>query len=235
MFDLNEQIGKWRNGLARSEAFQGRDIDELESHLREEIENLMAAKLSEQEAFSVAAHRLGDANALAGEFAKINTPTLLTNRLCWMAVGVLLYLILANIAVAASRGFALLGIISGLRGYYVGIVSLLVTALVLGATVLLLYRAFRQNLTGSILGPWATTLKGQVFIVSCLLVTLVALAATKALFFYRAARITPSAEFGEIIIIPAIVSNLALPILFPVLLTILLIRLRTSKLRGIGA
>jgi hypothetical protein len=235
MFDLNEQIGKWCNGLARSEAFQGRDIDELESHLREEIENLMAAKLSEQEAFSVAARRLGDSNALADEFAKINTGTLLSNRLCWMAVGVLLYLILAYIAGAASRGFALLGITSGLRGYYVGIVSLLATALILAVTVLLLYRAFRQNLTGSILGPWAASLKGQVFIVSCLLVTLVALAATKTLFIYRAARITPLAEFGEITLIFAIVSNLALPILFPVLLTILLIRLRTSKLRGIGA
>jgi len=234
MFDLNEQINKWRSNLAQSQTLGNSDIDELESHLGEEIENLTALNLSEEEAFWVAARRLGDTDALAGEFAKINTGTVLRNRLCWMAVGVLLYLILTHIAGAASKGFFLLGVITGLRGYYVGIVSLLSTGLVLSMIVLLLYGAFRKNIPNSILGRWATTLKGQVFIVSCLLVTLVALAGTKALFIYRAARITPAGQFGEISIIPAIASNLAVPILFPVLLIILLIRLRASKLREAG-
>ena len=46
MFDINEQIKKWRCALAQSEAFSKSDVDELESHLREEIERLIALKLS---------------------------------------------------------------------------------------------------------------------------------------------------------------------------------------------
>jgi len=38
MFDLNEQIIKWRSNLAQSQTLGSSDIDELESHLREEIE-----------------------------------------------------------------------------------------------------------------------------------------------------------------------------------------------------
>ncbi len=46
MFDLNEQITKWRTTLAESEKCSKPDIDELETHLREEIEHLTPAGLS---------------------------------------------------------------------------------------------------------------------------------------------------------------------------------------------
>jgi hypothetical protein len=234
MFDLNEQISKWRSTLSQSQTCHQTDIDELESHLREEIENLMASKLSEQEAFWVASHRLGDTNALAGEFAKINRNTVLGNRLSWMGVGVLLYLVLTYLAAAASKGFLLLGVITGLRGYYPAIVSLSVTGVILTITVLLLYKAFRQNIQSSILGDWAATWTGKVFIVTSLLVMTVALNAARTVFAVNAARITGAQEFGKIIMIPAVVSNLAVPILFPVILMILLIRLRGSKFHTMG-
>jgi hypothetical protein len=234
MFDLNEQISQWRTSLSQSQTCRQSDIDELENHLREEIENLTASQLSEQEAFWIAAHRLGDTNALAGEFAKTNKGTVLGNRLCWMAVGLLLYLILNHLAGAASKGFVFLSIISGIRGYYVGILSLLLTGLVLFITVLLFYKVFRRNITGSILGEWANTLKGKIFIVTSLLVMLVALNFAGTLSFVRATRIVGARESGKIIMIPAVVSNLAVPILFPIILMILLIRLRGSKFNTMG-
>jgi hypothetical protein len=233
MFDLNEQISQWRTSLSQSQACRRSDIDELENHLREEIENLMALQLSEQEAFWVAAHRLGDTNALAGEFAKTNKGTVLGNRLCWMAVGILFYSILSYLAGAASKGFLLLGVIMGLRGYYPAVVSLSVTGLILFITVLLFYKVFRRNITGSILGEWANTLKGKIFIVTSLLVMLVALNFAGALSFVRAARIVGAQEFARMII-PGVVFNLALPILIPVILMILLIRLRGSKFNTVG-
>ena len=56
MFDINEQIIKWRSNLAQSETLAGSDIDELENHLREEIEDLTDLKLSSEEAFLIATH-----------------------------------------------------------------------------------------------------------------------------------------------------------------------------------
>ena len=59
MFNLNEKIIKWRSNLAQSETLAVSDLDELENHLREEIEQLTTLKLSDEEAFLVASHRLG--------------------------------------------------------------------------------------------------------------------------------------------------------------------------------
>ena len=59
MFDLNERINEWRRSLSQSAALNEQDLKELESHLREEIENLTDSELSAEEAFLIAAHRLG--------------------------------------------------------------------------------------------------------------------------------------------------------------------------------
>ena len=45
-------------------------LDELESHLREDIERQMKSGLSEQQAFAMAVQQIGEANALKTEFKK---------------------------------------------------------------------------------------------------------------------------------------------------------------------
>ena len=46
------------------------DADELESHLREQIADLEAAGLAEDEAFLIAVKRLGQVDQLTAEFAR---------------------------------------------------------------------------------------------------------------------------------------------------------------------
>ena len=53
MFDLNLEIDKWRRNMSQLEGVCGVDVDELESHLHEEIEHLKKVGLAEQEAFWV--------------------------------------------------------------------------------------------------------------------------------------------------------------------------------------
>ncbi|MFS8637875.1 MAG: permease prefix domain 1-containing protein [Gemmatimonadota bacterium] len=67
---LESQIDAWRRHLRRSRAFTGRDVEELEDHLREQIASLQADGLSEDEAFLVAVKRLGSVDALTREFAR---------------------------------------------------------------------------------------------------------------------------------------------------------------------
>jgi len=117
MFDLNEQINKWRSNLAQSQAPGNSDIDALESHLREEIENLTDLKLSDEEAFLIATHRLGSTDSLAEEYEKINRSSIFRRRLSLMITGILTYLLATHFATAISKDCVLLAANSGITGY----------------------------------------------------------------------------------------------------------------------
>ena len=66
---LEERIGQWRQYLRRRQAVHSADVEELEDHLRSQVDALRGAGLDEDEAFLVAVKRLGDQDTLAREFA----------------------------------------------------------------------------------------------------------------------------------------------------------------------
>jgi hypothetical protein len=67
---LETQIAEWRGYVAKAPAVNGRDVDELEVHLRDQITELAAAGLTADEAFLVAVKRMGDLDTLSREFAR---------------------------------------------------------------------------------------------------------------------------------------------------------------------
>ena len=70
MAGVESQIVEWRAYVAQAPAVDGRDVDELEAHLRDQIAELDAAGLSADEAFLVAVKRMGDLDGLSREFAR---------------------------------------------------------------------------------------------------------------------------------------------------------------------
>ncbi len=70
MFDLNRQIDLWKRAFAANRTCSTDELEELESHLREQIEAMIAAGLSQEEAFAKSISRLGDPHAVCREFAK---------------------------------------------------------------------------------------------------------------------------------------------------------------------
>ncbi|MEM7391319.1 MAG: permease prefix domain 1-containing protein, partial [Verrucomicrobiota bacterium] len=92
-------------------------MEELESHLREDIVRWTQTGLSEQEAFLVATSRLGDPVELSEEFAEADASTLWRHRLYWMAAGVFAWFAagwLTDLFVATTTGLAVgLGVQSG--------------------------------------------------------------------------------------------------------------------------
>ena len=70
MDGVESQIAEWRAYVAKAPAVDGRDVDELEAHLRDQIAELDAASLSADEAFLVAVKRMGDLDTLSREFAR---------------------------------------------------------------------------------------------------------------------------------------------------------------------
>jgi hypothetical protein len=70
MESVESQIAEWRAYVADAPGVNGRDVDELEDHLRHQIAELHAAGLTTDEAFLVAVKRMGDLDGLAREFAR---------------------------------------------------------------------------------------------------------------------------------------------------------------------
>jgi len=67
---LEERIGEWRQFLLSRQAVRSVDVDELEDHLRSQVEALGEAGLDEDEAFLVAVKRIGDLDSVSREFAR---------------------------------------------------------------------------------------------------------------------------------------------------------------------
>lgn len=76
MFELESNIRAWSDNLRSGGNLKETDIIELESHLRDEIEDLIKAGLSEDEAFLISVKRLGSINKLSLEYSKVNTEKL---------------------------------------------------------------------------------------------------------------------------------------------------------------
>ena len=72
MFDLEEAIAEWRRQMLAAGIKAPVPLEELEIHLREEIEGQVKSGLHEQEAFNFAVNKIGQAFELKAEFAKIN-------------------------------------------------------------------------------------------------------------------------------------------------------------------
>jgi len=67
---LEERIQEWRTYVRRRQAVHPVDVEELEDHLRTQVEALGEAGLDDDEAFLVAVKRLGDLDSLSREFAR---------------------------------------------------------------------------------------------------------------------------------------------------------------------
>jgi len=75
MFDLNDAVAEWRRKLQQGAMIETENLDELESHLRDEVERLARSGTSEEEAFQIALRRLGDSHKLCEEFSKVGCRT----------------------------------------------------------------------------------------------------------------------------------------------------------------
>lgn len=70
MSGLDVQIEQWRGYLEGRRRMAAAEVDELESHLRDQIQELTERGLADDEAFLVAVKRMGGTDAIAREFAR---------------------------------------------------------------------------------------------------------------------------------------------------------------------
>lgn len=67
---LDAEVDRWSSHLRRRAAVTDADVEEMEAHLRDQVADLEAAGLDEDEAFLIAVKRMGNVDAIAQEFAR---------------------------------------------------------------------------------------------------------------------------------------------------------------------
>jgi len=93
MFNLEEKILEWRKQMLSAGIKTPVPLEELEIHLREDIAQQMQSGLSAQQAFGIAARKIGQAPELKREFRKVSAPieTRLVKLAGFACVGVALF------------------------------------------------------------------------------------------------------------------------------------------------
>jgi len=71
MFDLDHAIAEWRREMAADGLKVPTLLDELESHLQDDVERQVQSGVGVEQAFRAAVRRLGQSGALTDEFSKI--------------------------------------------------------------------------------------------------------------------------------------------------------------------
>jgi hypothetical protein len=100
MFDLEKSIADWRRQMLAAGINTPVPLEELEIHLREDIERQMASGRNSRQAFENSVQRIGHADELKGEFKKIGGTTCVLPQwsLFWTGVvGLVLTLIMSGI------------------------------------------------------------------------------------------------------------------------------------------
>ncbi|MFV1883452.1 MAG: ABC transporter permease [Balneola sp.] len=73
MFELEKAIKEWKRSLRKNSGYEDGDIEELESHLRDRMDDLIEDGKTKQEAFEIAAEEIGNVEEVATEFYKTAT------------------------------------------------------------------------------------------------------------------------------------------------------------------
>src|SRR5689334_9817710 len=98
MFDLEQSIAEWRRQMTVGGVKNPGVLDELESHLREDLERQTRTGIDVQNAFAAAVKKIGSAGALKNEFNKSTASTILEKMMIAAAVLVLVFGALLSIA-----------------------------------------------------------------------------------------------------------------------------------------
>lgn len=149
-FSLENSITQWRLMLTNDQKLVGDAVDELESHLLDEIEALKTSGLDDEEAFMVATKRMGHVDLIAAEFRKVRGNAFVLDRITPYLTGVLILLAFVELTRLLNDGLFFVTYKMGLADYNnnmlaLGNISLLVVC-VAGIFGLLLLRVKNRRL-----------------------------------------------------------------------------------------
>jgi hypothetical protein len=121
MFNLEQSIAKWRRQMLAAGIKPPVPLDELESHLREDIHVLLSAGEPEPRAFELAVSRLGSPGSVQTEFKKIGSAPIWTVKIgsvLWLGAVIVLAALLLRGLFAGKRNLLMCAHILGMTAGY---------------------------------------------------------------------------------------------------------------------
>lgn len=224
MFDLEKAIQNWRCDLLQNQSMLETNADELESHLRDEMDSLMLVDLNAEEAFMVSTHRIGDNKTIGQEFAKVNPKVAWRRRIFWMLLGILIAIIINTLAQLSSGMSAYLLVKASVNNT----LSVAVTAVVYMGTFagVLLLLIFGFDLINQVYKRMFTT---SALLAGSVIVLMVLKGCAIAMNFLRIKLL--SIEQMSQVVITSKLASFVWSIIWPIALVILLFMLWPSKRR----
>jgi len=235
MFDLEQHIEDWRHQLLQQESVAPTEVEELESHLRESVDEL-AAVVEPDEAFLLATRRVGSPNAIALEFSKINGARTWMRRTQWMLAGYLVLSLGLGFIGAISHGAMLLATVLGVPLWVAGAISCLG---LVGGILAMMYWAwnvtngnsFGAQTFASRVANYAKT-KKRWWVVVAVLFLLVSKASIRYLSLGLSASFLEPEHFGSIAILTTLTGWTSSLILFGAITTLLCWLVKQDGQRG---
>ncbi len=109
-FNLKESVEIWKSKLSKNSNMTDDNINELESHLEDEIHELQKLGLSAEESMLIAKKRIGNIEELVTEFSKVNKGIYFKNKIIPYLKGILLFVafltitsLLANLSILIAN------------------------------------------------------------------------------------------------------------------------------------
>jgi magnesium-transporting ATPase (P-type) len=95
--NIHQLVKNWKAEFQAKSEISKDNIEELESHLLDEIEALTQKELTETEAFLVAKHSIGDREEVLKEYRKVNKWSYFLHNIKPFILGALLYAVLKSL------------------------------------------------------------------------------------------------------------------------------------------
>ena len=139
MFDLDQRMNEWRKRLLESNVYSSADIEELEAHILDALNDLQSKGLSQEEAFWVAVNRVGDVESLNREFRKVNQGLIWRRRIIWLLAGYFIIRVIGYMVGIVPSLVLLLGSIGGAKASVMIVANVIITICFMGGVVFLIF------------------------------------------------------------------------------------------------
>ncbi len=214
MFDLNSEITGWCNKLAESRTLNTDDVEEIQAHLNDQVEQLSATGLTDEEAFIVTKHRLGSPALLTAEFAKVNPSRQWSYRFFWMIAGIMGFAAINNLASLVVTAFSFFGTLAGFQARTLGFAGITAKTMILLAVLIVVLRYCSPTRSSKHDSRIKTPTRMTIVLLFALMIILfVARMFAPAL----AARVMSASEYGQVHLIFSYYSLAYAVIVYPIM------------------
>lgn len=144
-FCLEKNLEIWKSALSENPNMTTSNINELESHLLDEIAGLHKLGLNEEESFLIAQKRIGSIDNLINEFSKINKNVFLHNKALPYLSGILLFFAFITISELVMTISILIAQKIGINDSYFNSVSIAILITLSIVLFMIIYFRFKNN------------------------------------------------------------------------------------------